>query len=212
MGRNLKSSNLIFLPHFIHLEIKYNYSYFLPILTGLVQDLNELHNLFWDSQEAACNISKYLNCVPHCINSKYLSAPHECFTKVTWRKHTYSRLLFSTLIYTEQSFWSYQLFDLGSYNQGVSYKKKERVIYSWRLSKSHCTRQVETEGLVAHFSTAWGHWERPKTLSLRDGGGVHNLDPAWLPHPARSYCLALSWCPGPAGFPSVPQTLTLLLA
>lgn len=170
MGRNLKSSNLIFLPHFIHLEIKYNYSYFLPILTGLVQDLNELHNLFWDSQEAACNISKYLNCVPHCINSKYLSAPLECFTKVTWRKHTYSRLLFSTLIYTEQSFWSYQLFDLGSYNQGVSYKKKERVIYSWRLSKSHCTRQVETEGLVAHFSTAWSHWERPKTLSLRDGG------------------------------------------
>lgn len=186
MGRNLKSSNLIFLHHFIHLEIKYNYSNFLPILTGLVQDLNELHYLFWDSQEAACNISKYLNCVPHCINSKYLSAPHECFTKVTWRKHTYSRLLFSTLIYIEQSFWSYQLFDLGSYNQGVSYKKKERVMYFWRLSKAHCTRQVETEGLVSHFSIAWGHWERPKTLSLRDGGGhiIWTLpDPLILPGP-----------------------------
>lgn len=159
-GRNLKSSNLISASFYPSVK-KNSYSYFLPILTGLVQDLNELHNLFWDSVEAACNISKYLNCVPHCINSKYLSAPHECFTKVTWRKHAYSRFLFSTLIYIEQSFWSYQLFDLGSYNQGVSYKKKRKGCTLEESFKSTALRTCRLRVWPPHFSTAWGHWARP---------------------------------------------------
>lgn len=146
---------------------------------------------FWDSAEAACNISKYLNCVPHCINSKFLSAPHECFTKVTWRKHTYSRFLFSTLIYIEQSFWSYQLFDLGSYNQGVSYKKERKGCTLRKTFKRTALRTWRLRVWPPHFSTAWGLWARPEE-SLPSEMGKHNLAPAQLSHFPGNYC-SLHW-------------------
>lgn len=128
---------------------------------------------FWDSVEAACNISKYLNCVPHCINSKCLSAPHECFTKVTWRKHAYSRLLLPTLIYIEQSFWSYRLFDLGSYNQGVSYKKKRKGCPLMESFKSTALRTCGLKVWPPSLFNCLGPLSKTLRLpSLWDGGNL----------------------------------------